>query len=275
MESGLKPLLPAPPTSPSYMRRDMHRTVVLQSHRNPLPAPWLARCLASVEAWASTSGFDYRLLGDELFDPIPAHLHDRLSAQPVVASDLARLLALRRGLEEGYAAVVWCDADFLVFAPERLTLPAEPYAVGREVWIEDRGAGRTPRARVKVHNAFLLFRRGNAFLDFCIHAVQRLLAAHPGPFPPQFAGPKLLTALHNIVGFPVAERAAMFSPPVIRDLASGGGPCLELFRARSPELPAGANLCASLAGGREMADGEVDEAIARLLNAGGPSGPIG
>jgi hypothetical protein len=244
----------------------MNRTVVLQSHRNPLPARWLARCLASVEAWASTSGFDYRLLGDEFFDPVPAHLHDRLRAQPVVASDLARLLALRRALEEGYDAAVWCDADFLVFDPLRLTLPAEPYAVGREVWIEDRGAGRAPRARVKVHNAFLLFRQGNPFLDFCIDAVERLLGAHPGPYSPQFAGPKLLTALHNIVGFAVAERAGMLSPPVIRDLVAGGGPCLELFRARSPEPAAGANLCASLAGGREMTDGEVEEAIGRLLN---------
>jgi len=251
----------------------MSRVLVLQSHRAPLPAAWLTRCLASVQAWADAAGYDYRFIGDELFDPIPANLRERLRGQPVVASDLARLLALRAALGEGFEAVVWCDADFLVFDPERLVLPAESHAVGREVWIEDRGAGRTPRARVKVHNAFLLFRRGNPFLDFAIDAVLRLLAAHPGPYPPQFAGPKLLTALHNIVGFPVAERAGMLSPPVIRDLVAGGGPCLELFRARSPEPVAGANLCASLAGGRQMADSEVDEAIARLLHVGGPSGP--
>jgi hypothetical protein len=217
-----------------------------------------------VEAWAGAAGYDYRYIDDELFDPVPDHLRERLRGQPVVASDLARLLALRAALDEGFEAAVWCDADFLVFDPERLALPAEPYAVGREVWIEDRGPGRTPRARVKVHNAFLLFRRGNPFLDFCIDAVERLLGAHSGPYSPQFVGPKLLTALHNIVGFPVAERAGMLSPPVIRDLAAGGGPCLDLFRARSPEPVAGANLCASLAGGREMADSEVNEAITRL-----------
>ncbi|WP_405236251.1 hypothetical protein [Lentisalinibacter orientalis] len=242
----------------------MRRTLVLQSHRDPLPAPWLTRCLASVEAWAGAAGYDYRYIDDELFDPVPDHLRERLRGQPVVASDLARLLALRAALDEGFEAAVWCDADFLVFDPERLALPAESYAVGREVWIEGRGPGRTPRARVKVHNAFLLFRRGNPFLDFCIDAVERLLGAHSGPYPPQFVGPKLLTALHNIVGFPVAERAGMLSPPVIRDLAAGGGPCLDLFRARSPEPAAGANLCASLAGGREMADSQVNEAITRL-----------
>lgn len=244
----------------------MSRVLVLQSHRAPLPAPWLSRCLASVQAWADASGFDYRFIGDALFDPVPGSLRERLRGQPVVAGDLARLLALRGALEEGYAAAVWCDADFLVFHPERLALPAESYALGREVWIEDRGPGRTPRARVKVHNAFLLFRRGNPFLDFAIDAVLRLLSAHPGPYPPQFAGPKLLSALHNIVGFPVAERAGMLSPPVIRDLVAGGGPCLELFRERSPEPVAGANLCASLAGGREMGDALVEEAIARLLH---------
>ncbi|WP_405228134.1 hypothetical protein [Lentisalinibacter sediminis] len=226
-----------------------------------------------MQSWAGAAGYVYRYIGDELFDPVPDHLRERLRGQPVVASDLARLIALRAALDEGFEAVVWCDADFLVFDPERLALPAESYAVGREVWIEERGAGRTPRARVKVHNAFLLFRRGNPFLDFVIDAVLRLLAAHPSPYPPQFAGPKLLTALQNIVGFPVAERAGMLSPPVIRDLAAGGGPCLELFRARSPEPVAGANLCASLAGGREMADSEVDEAIARLMRVGGALAP--
>ena len=218
-----------------------------------------------MQAWAGAAGFDYRYLGDELFDPIPDRLRERVREQPVVASDLARLLALRNALEDGHDAAVWCDADFLIFSPERLTLPAAPYAVGREVWIEERGAGRTPRARVKVHNAFLLFRRGNAFLEFCIDAVERLLGAHPGPYPPQFVGPKLLTALHNIVGFPVVERAGMLSPPVIRDLLEGGGPCLELFRQRSPEPVAGVNLCSSLAGGREVSDAEVREAIEVLL----------
>ncbi|WP_405232436.1 hypothetical protein [Lentisalinibacter salinarum] len=251
----------------------MRRTLVLQSHRDPLPAHWLGRCLASVENWAGAAGYEYRFIGDELFDPIPDHLRERLRGQPVVASDIARLLALRAALEEGFEAVVWCDADFLVFEPERLALPAESYAVGREVWIEDRGGGRTPRARVKVHNAFLLFRRRNPFLDFAIHALLRLLAAHPGPYPPQFAGPKLLTALHNIVGFPVAERAGMLSPPVIRDLVAGGGPCLELFRERSPEPAASANLCASLAGGREMTDSEVEAAIDALTRSIPSSSP--
>lgn len=238
--------------------------LVLQSHRHPLPAAWIGRCLDSVAAWARSLGFDYRYLGDELFDAVPGALRERLRGQRVVASDLARLLAIDGALAEGYGTVVWCDADFLVFEPERLTLPQTAFAVGREVWIEARPRG-SPRARVKVHNAFLCFRRANPFLGFYIDAAMRLLEANPGPYAPQFLGPKFLSAIHNIVGFPVAERAGMFCPAVLRDLTAGGGSSLDLFRARSVEPPAAANLCASLAAKGEITDAEIERAIALLL----------
>ena len=61
----------------------------------------------------------------------------KTSQQKVIATDLARLYSLQDGLRQGYATVIWCDADFLIFAPAGLSdLPQEQYAFGREVWID-------------------------------------------------------------------------------------------------------------------------------------------
>jgi len=238
------------------------RTLVVQSHRQPLPHPWLDDCLASVAVWAARRGYDYRWLDDALFDVLPRELRQRLAEMPVVASDLARLEVLAAALEEGYDTVVWWDADTLIFAPERLVLPDAAYAVGREVWLQPLTG--SPRVYVKVHNAFLMFRRGNPFLSFYRHAAVRILRAHEGPMVPQLVGPKLLTALNNLMGLPVLEGAAVLSPRLLRALTDERtAPAavrdrervLALFRRRSPEAPAAFNLC-----GSSVRRGEVDDA---------------
>jgi len=240
----------------------MAHTLVVQSHRQPLPHPWLDGCRASVAAWAARRGYDYRWLDDTLFDVLPRQLRDRLAGVPVVASDLARLEVLAAALEEGYDTVLWWDADTLIFAPERLVLPDSAYAVGREVWLQPLTG--PPRAYVKVHNALLMFRRGNPFLSFYRHAAARILLAHEGPMVPQLVGPKLLTALHNLMGLPVLEGAAVLSPRLLRALTDDStapaavrdrGRVLGLFRRRSPEAPTAFNLC-----GSSVRRGEVDDA---------------
>ena len=139
-----------------------------------------------MQRWAEGQGYDYRWLDDELFDGLAPELRDRLTDQPVVASDLARLDALAVALDEGYRTVVWWDADTLIFEPERVVLPDASYAVGREVWLQPP-TGR-PRAHVKVHNALLMYRRGNPFLSFYRHAAERIVRAHEGPMVPQLVG---------------------------------------------------------------------------------------
>ena len=222
------------------------RLLVIQSHRQPLPWRWLERCLASVRSWAEESGFDYRFVDDALFQKLPPDLRRKTLKQPVVASDLARLLAIDEALAAGYDAVIWMDADSLVIDPRRLQIPDAAYALGREVWVQTEGGGY--RARVKVHNAFLLFQAGNPFLEFYIHAADRIIRRHDGPMVPQLVGPKLLTALHNIIACPVVEEAAMLSPAVVGDLLANAGasPALDLFRDRCVVAPAVVNLCSSL-----------------------------
>ena len=225
----------------------MSDTLVLQSHRKPLPADWLQNCLTSVKNWSESNDFDYKFIGDELFEYISQSLLERTKTQRVIATDLARLKALQRYLAEGYETVVWCDADFLIFSPEDFKLSDDNYAVGREVWVQAvDGSSSKIGARIKVHNAFMMYRNGNSFLDFYTDAAERLLIKNTGRMPPQFIGPKLLTAIHNVVQCPVIESAGMLSPFVINDIAIGGGEALELFKRKSPQPIAAANLCNSL-----------------------------
>jgi hypothetical protein len=116
----------------------------------------------------------------------------------------------------------------------------------------------------KVHNAFLMFRKGNSFLDFYADTAQRLLTQNKGSMPPQFIGPKLLTALHNVANLPVLETAGMLSPMVVRDILAGEGPALDLFVKHSPEPVAAANLCGSSCEGGELAGEEMDGLVEAL-----------
>ena len=237
-------------------------TLVLQSHTEPLPYPWLADCLASVRAWAGANGFDYRFIDDVLFSVLGAEFDDVVARRKVVATDVARLLWLQRLLRDEYERVVWIDADVLVLEPDRLQLPPDDHAFGREVWVQRDG--RRLRAYRKIHNAVMCFSRGNDVLDFYLHAARRIVLAHDGPMAPQLVGPKLLTALHNVVSFPVIETAAMLSPLVAADLLGGDGAALRLFNARSTVVPAALNLCGSMRAAGELHDDDLMALIARL-----------
>jgi len=194
----------------------MPNTLIIQSHRKPLPRAWLRPCVNSVEDWAKLRGYEYRFFDDELFEILPAWVVDKTKKQIVIASDLARLKWLQKLLELGYERVVWMDADFLIFSPDDFHLLDgrnfyEQYALEREIWVQAKNinASNTNKFKVytKVHNAFLIFARGNHFLDFYTTHAERILKATNGPMPPQFIGPKLLTALHNIIQCPVQENA--------------------------------------------------------------------
>jgi len=246
----------------------MKNTLVVQSHRNPLPFNWLQVCLDSVEQWASKNQFDYRYLhDDQLFATVPDELLKKVAGQKVIATDLGRLRLLQQALAEGYQTVVWCDADFLIFNAENFILPEADYALGREVWVQQNDKGKL-QAYSKVHNAFLMFRQGNSFLDFYADTAQRLLELNQGSMPPQFIGPKLLTALHNIAVCPVLENVGMLSPLVMRDLMKGQGRALDLFRTRSPMPIDGANLSGSLTEAERFSEEDMEELINRVIEFG-------
>ena len=203
-------------------------------------------CLRSVRDWAAGSGYGYRCFGDEIFDRLPSGFRDKTAGRLSTQADLGRLLLARQLLQE-VERVIWLDADVLVFAPEALDCEAAgAYAFGREIWVQEDPRGGL-RAYRNVHNAVCVFERQNPFLDFYIHTAERLVSLNDGGFPPQFIGPKFLTALHNIMQLPLIESLGMASPLVIQDLVKGGGEALDLQRTQQPRPLAAVNLCASLA----------------------------
>ena len=113
-----------------------------------------------------------------------------------------------------------------------------------------------------------MFSRGNHFLDFYCATAEHLLRLNRDRMSPQFIGPKLLTALHNVAQCPVMEVAGMLSPPVIRDLIAGEGAALRLFQEKSPAALAGANLSSSLTQREGFSEAEIENLIRHLLTRG-------
>ncbi|MEE4280054.1 MAG: hypothetical protein V2I82_16430 [Halieaceae bacterium] len=224
-------------------------TVVLQSQREASLSAWQRRCCDGVKHWAEGHGFAYRFEGDELFERVPSDIRRRFASQPVVLSDLARLLWLREALDEGFGRAIWVDADVLLF---RDFAPADGDRFGRECWIQRRD-GRL-RSYRKLHNAWLQFVRGSVVLPFYIDRALLLLSRARPPVVPQFLGPKLLTAWHNIAPFAVEARVGMLAPlPMAELLRAQGGdtPALRALVAGHEEPLCALNLCASFEGRRE------------------------
>ena len=249
--------------------KDNH-SLVIQSAVLSAEPEWIRTCISSVRQWAAQQGYSYRLYGDDLFDVLSDTLASKLDGSPVIDSDLARLLVCRHALEQGHDTVIWCDADFLIFDSETLTVSEQVYGVGREVWV-DIGKGR-PKALVKVHNAVMYFRVGDSFLDFYAYAAERILVRHDRPIVTQLVGPKLLIALHNIMQLSVVEQAAIFSPVIGADLRTGArcSRALELFSAKSREAPAAANLCRTPARHGACSDDDMMTLVEGLLATDSP-----
>lgn len=240
-------------------------TLVLQSHRLPLIYQWLQPCIDSVKSWCDVNNYEHRFIDDELFNPVSDELIEKFENQKVIITDLARLLWLQKYLKQGYETVIWCDADFLIFKPGEFLLIDESYALGREVWVQYDKKGQL-RAYKKVHNAFMMFRQTNTFLDFYTETAERLLLLNEGNVPPQFIGPKLLTAFHNLAICPVMETAGMLSPMVMADMLAGAGDSLKLFEQESPVPVKAANLSSSIAQREGILETDMFELIGKLVS---------
>ena len=256
------------------VQRPTVSTLVIQSYRTEAVPVWIETCMQSVCDWAHGAGFSYEFVGDEIFDLLPDDYRQAAAGRFPVLTDLGRLLLIRRALEGRFDRAIWVDADVLVFHADCLSVPGNMgYGFCREIWVQPNS--RRPYALKcyrNVHNAFCFFERGNAFLDFYIHACERIVGAAAGQIPNQIVGTKLLTALHNMVGLPLLESVGMFSPLVIRDVAAGSGEAASRLRHETSGPLAAANLCSSLFGretdGVVLTDTLMVQACCRLLEEG-------
>ena len=224
----------------------MSRIKVLQSFRQDDVPAWVVECLHSVREWSAYHDLDYRFVGNEFFDWVPAWYLSKVGDKLPVASDLARLRWLQAELSDPACEIaVWLDADTFILTPETLTIDLDgDCSFGRERWLQRDKRGRL-RTYNNVQNAYCAFRAGSTTLPFLIDTtlrlVERVASRH---IPPQFVGPKLLSSLHNTVGFEIDERFGAISPLLAAQIISGDGPPSDLCAA---------NLSHSL-------EGEIDHA---------------
>ena len=244
----------------------MDRVLILQSYRDGEVPAWVSRCLSSVKAWAIEQGYAYSYEGDVLFERLPGWYVAKVDGRKPIAADLARLLWIQEMLlTEDYDVVAWIDADVYVLAPQLFEVnPQTSCIFGYEYWLDDYHKAPGFRIHKNVHNAYCAFRPSCAVLPFLIEAVQRMVQrVDPAHIAPQFVGPKLLTSLHNIVGFELEHGFGAMSPQLAMALtveADGGAAAnevkrrLDTYRSKLPKAIAAVNLCASLAGKRHVAD---------------------
>ncbi len=195
----------------------------------------------SVQAWADGHGYDYRWEGDEFLARVPDWYEAKVSDRKPIVADLARLLWMQEVCGESVDAVVWLDADTLIFEPGGLSIIPGDWSdtcqFGVEYWLQADDRGRRKIYR-NVHNAYCAFKPESHMLPFLIEAVMRLVRrADAQHIPPQFVGPKLLTSLYNLLQFDVDERLGAISPLFAQDILKGSVGSGDILAA---------NLCASL-----------------------------
>lgn len=224
-------------------------TIVIQTFRNHSVPAWIARCLDSVRQWARMQGHEYALAGDEFYELCGPEYLGRGRKNPRAITNLARLVATRQRLNAGYQRVIWMDADVFVFNPAQLVFdfPRESlttgYAFGREVWLE-RAGGMTTVTPPAAHNAATFFTRDAVDLDMLIALIRQIDAGRELVSNFQ-VGVRLLRGLQYSLMFPTFSHVAVFSPALVRALAEGDEPVVQLYGRAYRYQSCAANLCLS------------------------------
>ena len=229
----------------NFLHNTSMNTLVFQSYKTTLPV-WIQQCQQSVFSWSKQNKYDYAFVGDDIFSLCPSWFHEKLGNRMPIRSDLARLLYTRHALQF-YDRVVWFDIDCFIFAPRNLILKPEPYTFGQERWVQPHKKNGW-KIYKNVCNAFFQFQRENSFLDFYIETAQKMIRRVDKQYiAPQMIGPKLLTAIHNIVQLPITTMVGSASPWLIQECAQRGGPLLQQVKQSiDGDRCAAVNLCSSL-----------------------------
>ncbi len=217
------------------------KTVVLQTFREHDVPGWMARCMASVRAWAAAQGHDYQFQGDAILDLCGPSYLAAAGGNMRTITNLARLEWIRAALASGYQRAIWLDADTFVFDPDRFSLDVRSgYACGMEVWV-DPNEGR-PIVRHGVHNAALVFAGPHPDLDRMIDLIRHIAATRPIETSWQ-VGVRLLTGLHAGLRFPLLTNVGMLGPATVRAVATGRADLPRLLARENGYPIRAANLC--------------------------------
>ena len=216
----------------------------------PLDRPaWIDRCMASVRNWAALQGWSYQFIGDEIFDLVAPELRAKLKGRTPILADIARLELMQQHLDKEGGQALWIDADSLVLNPHWCPVFDSPASFGQEFWVQDDPGCDGWRHYQSPHNAFISFSAGSPILPFLRYAATNLLErVDTQKLAPQFVGPKLLKALHNLCPFTLHEQAGALSPALAIELVKEPGPAVNYYRDKGGPALSVVNLCQSLVG---------------------------
>lgn len=250
------------------------KVLVLQSYRTQQVSPWIDACMSSVRQWADRQSYGYEFLDDALFDYVPADVRNRCAGHKLPMTDYARLALLKQKLSGSCDRAIWIDADILVFDQERFSVkPLDGYAFCRETWLAAKADGTTHVVQ-GVNNAVVVMEKNNPVLDFYLHvARRRLLSCSPEEMQHTVIGTDLLSAWARLAPLSCLENVGLFSPPLVRELATTPGRLCRLYRgAHGCDVHAG-NFCGSLVGKPildvVLSDSDVAAAVDSLSRSGG------
>jgi hypothetical protein len=224
--------------------------------------------------WAGGIGADYEFIDDALFDAVPDWYLQKAKGAVTVVTDLARLVVARNYLADGYDRAIWVDADVVAFAPEHLAIPEDwPFAFCREVWVRLDSDGALVFTQ-KTNNALCAFHASDTrFLNHYIDACEIMIRDREEPLEGAEVGTEYLTALQQIMRFPVLQNVGLLSPLLMNEIATGGERLTAHYVTRLGGSLGAANLCASLAGrtidGVTLTEAFFDTVIDRLLTSRG------
>jgi hypothetical protein len=224
------------------------KTIVYQSYRTQDVPPWITTCMGTVRDWTRLQGYDYRFFDDGFFAYAPDWFRDKAQHAVCPVTDLARLVAARELLGQGYERSIWVDADLLVFDPAAWRIDLQQgFQFCHEVWIWTNAQGGLQPVH-RVNNAVSVFSRGSPHLEFFIDACLRI-GRHKDRIGKLDVGTQFLSELRRILPFPLLENVGLLTPTMMQELLDGRAqPHLDVY-ARALRAPlACANLCGSFQG---------------------------
>jgi hypothetical protein len=240
------------------------RTLVVQSFRKHDVPEWISRCLSSVESWAALRGYEYELIGDEIFELCGADYLRAVGPNMQSITNLARLIVTRHRLEKGIDRVIWFDADVFVFGPHQLSIDVKSgYAFSRETWMVRRKKYGYYLEQ-NTHNAAFVFAENHADLSFLILAINHI-AKHRQIRSNFQLGVKLLTGLKYSLDFPHLLNVGAFSPDIIRALARND----RLFLSRFAQIHESPVYAANLGLSLDITPDEMNRAMEALTKSEG------
>ncbi|NCZ64215.1 MAG: hypothetical protein EBY62_10580 [Cellvibrionales bacterium] len=185
-------------------------------------------------------------MGDEIFDLVAPDLLVKLQDRKPILADLARLELIQQHLDQEGGQALWIDSDSLVLNPRWSPALDSPASFGQEFWVQDNPDSTGWRHYQSPHNAFMSFSAGSPILPFLRYAATNLLErVDIENLAPQFVGPKLLKALHNLCPFTLHEQAGALSPALATELAAEPGAAVKYYRDNGGPALSVVNLCQS------------------------------